>query len=575
MTYMPARSPSGRITVGLLMLGAAACGGGGGSRDINRPSVSAVSPAVDSASAVITANISATFDRAMDANTINATTFVVTGPSGDLAGAVSYDTATDTAIFEPARELEIGQSYTASIARTVRDTLSRTLDAAFIWRFRTGGRIVRVSVNADGVEADGCSFEPLLSENGGIIIFESLASNLVDGDAADLPDVIRKDSQTEDLMLVTADEDGTPADSAASTSPPCSPTTGNNQFPTQFNADLSSDGRYVAFQSDDPDLIAGGGNGFTQVFVKDTQTGAVTLVSATATGLQGNGDSSNPSISNDGRFVVFDSAANNLLDAGIGNDSNGERDVFRKDLETGVIELVSLAGDGVTQGNGESIQPDISADGSVVVFESLANNLLGVAGDINSRRDIYRRNIDTETTLLVSVAADGQQANEDSFAPSVTADGLLVAFHSRATNLSEILPFGGNSQVFLKDMAPAFRTVTLVSVAEDASTQGNGDSQRASISADGRFVAFDSQADNLVPGDTLGVNDVFVKFVGSEEIIRVSVAEDGLTQGNAASMNAAISTDGRYVGFESEASNLVLNDSNGLRDIFRALNDLF
>ena len=512
---MLATSLNSRITVGLLILGAAACGGD--SRDINRPSVSAVSPAEDSASAVITANVSATFDRAMDANTINTTTFVVTGPSGDLAGAVSYDTASDTAIFEPASELEIGESYTGSIAKTVRDTLGRTLDAAFIWQFRTGGRIVRVSVNADGVEADGCSFAASLSENGGIVVFESLAANLLDGDAADLPDVIRKDTQTEDLMLVTADEDGTPADSAASTSPPCSPTTVNNPFPTQFNADLSSDGR----------------------------------------------------------FVAFDSAANNLVDAGPGNDSNGEHDVFRKDLETGVIVLVSVGDDGVTQGDGGSVQPDITADGSVVVFESLASNLLGVGGDINRRRDIYRRNIDAETTLLVSVAADGQQANEDSFAPSVTADGLLVAFHSRATNLNVIPTFGGSSQVFLKDMAPAFRTVTLVSVAEDGSTQGNADSQRASISADGRFVVFDSEADNLVPGDTLRVNDVFVKVLGSDEIIRVSVAEDGLTQGDAASLNASISTDGRYVGFESEASNLVLNDFNGFRDIFRAFNDLF
>ena len=570
---MPETSLSSRITVGLLILGAAACGGG--SRDINRPSVSAASPAEESGSAVITTNVSATFDRAMDASTINTTTFVVKGPSGDLAGVVSYDTATDTAVFDPASELEIGESYTASIARTVRDTLGRTLDATFIWQFRTGGRIVRVSVNADGVEADGCSFATSLSENGGIVVVESLAANLLDGDAADLPDVIRKDTQTEELMLVTADEDGTPADSAASTSPPCSPTTVNDPFPTQFNADLSSDGRYVAFLSDDPDLIASGGNGFTQVFVKDTQTGTLTLVSATANGFQGNGDSNNPTISNDGRFVAFDSAANNLVDAGSGNDSNGERDVFRKDLETGAIVLVSVGDDGVTQGDGESVQPDITADGSVVVFESLASNLLGAGGDINRRRDIYRRNIDAETTLLVSVSADGQQANEDSFAPSVTADGLLVAFHSRATNLSVIPTFGGRSQVFLKDMAPAFRTVTLMSVAEDGSTQGNADSQRASISADGRFVVFDSEADNLVPEDKLGVNDVFVKFVGGDEIIRVSVAEDGLTQGDAASLNASISTDGRYVGFESDASNLVLNDFNGFRDIFRAFSDLF
>jgi hypothetical protein len=350
----------------------------------------AVSPARDSASAVTTANVSASFDRAMDASTIDATTFVVAGPSGDLTGAVRYDTDTDTAIFDPVSELEVGESYTASIAKTVRDTLGQTLDADVIWPFRTGGHIVRVSVNADGLEADGCSFDPSVSEGGGVITFESLASNLVDGDAAGLLDVMRKDTQTGDVMFVTTDETGAPADSAASSSPPCSPITGASPFPTRFNADLSADGRYVAFQSNDPDLIVDGGNGFTHVFVKDTQTGALTLASADATGLQGNGDSNNPSISSDGRFVAFDSAA-----------------------------------------------------------------------------------------------------------------------------------------------------------------------------------------DNLVPGDTLGINDVFVKLVGTDEIIRVSVAEDGLTQGDAASLNASISADGRYVGFESEASNLVLNDANGLRDVFRAFNGFF
>ena len=107
------------------------------------------------------------------------------------------------------------------------------------------------------------------------------------------------------------------------------------------------------------------------------------------------------------------------------------------------------------------------------------------------------------------------------------------------------------------------------------STKAAWTGQRASISADGRFVAFDSVADNLVPGDTLGVNDVFVKVVATDEITRVSVAEDGLTQGDAASLNASISASGRYVGFESEASNLVLNDSNELRDVFRAFNGFF
>jgi Tol biopolymer transport system component len=207
-----------------------------------------------------------------------------------------------------------------------------------------------------------------------------------------------------------------------------------------------------------------------------------------------------------------------------------------------------------------------------VVFESLATNLLGVNGDTNRQRDIYRRNLVAGTTLIVSVAADGRQTNEDSFAPAVTDDGRRVVFHTAATTLNAP---PGISQVFLKDVAPALQTVTLVSVAADGLTLGNGDSQRASISGDGRFVAFDSAADNLVLADSEDVGDVFVKAIASDAIIRVSIAEDGFTEADAPSLNAAISANGRYIVFESDASNLVLDDFNGLRDVFRGINVLF
>ena len=563
------------ITVGLLLLGLVACGGFGGSDDSVRPSVLALSPAQDSASAVVTTDVSATFDRAMNASTIDGLSFVVTGPSGDLTGTVSYDSDTNTAIFDPASELALDETYTASLARTIRDSSGRTLGEAVIWSFRTAGRIVRVSVGADGSEADGCSFDPSLSGTGGVIAFESLAGNLVDDDAVGLPDVMRKDTQSGAVALVSSDENGVPANTPAPSAPPCSPVTQATAFPPQFNADISRDGRYVAFQSNDADLMAGGGNGFTQIFVKDTQTGMLTLISADASGVAGNGHSDNPAISSDGGFVAFDSAATNLLGTGPGADTNGVRDVFRKARSTGAVVSASVADDNVTQGNGDSANPDISPDGAVVVFESLATNLLGAGGDTNLQRDIYRRNVVVGTTLLVSVAADGRQANEASFAPSLTDDGRRVTFHSRATTLIAAPTLGGISQVFLKDMAPAFLTVTLASVGEDGLTQGNGDSQRASISGDGRFVAFDSAASNLIPDDTAGVTDIFVKAIASAAIIRVSVAEDGLTEGDAPSFNATISADGRYVALESDAGNLVLDDFNGLRDVFRAFNRLF
>lgn len=556
---------------GLLVVGLVACGGGDRA-DISAPSVLAVSPAEDGTSAVVTTDILATFDRAMDADSIDLTTFTVTGPSGSLAGIVSYDSDDDTAIFSPLTELLLDETYTATLARTVEDADGLGLGEEFIWSFRTGGAIVRVSVSADGNEGDGCSFGPSLSEGGGIIAFESLAGNLVDDDADGLPDAMRKDTQSGRVTLVSAHEDGVSADTPAPSSPPCSPPTAATPFPSQFNADISPDGRYVAFESDDPDFLEAGGNGFTQIFVKDTETGEVTLISADADGVPGDGDSNNSVISNDGLFVAFDSAASNLLGSGARGDTNGVRDVYRKTRDTGTIVLASIADDNFTLGDGDSVRPDITGDGSIVVFETLATNLLGANGDSNQKRDIYRRNVAVGTTFIVSVAADGRQANEDSFSPRVSDDGRLVVFHSAATTLTAP---PGISQVFLKDMAPAFRTVTLVSVAQAGLTPGNGDSQRASISDDGRFIAFDSTADNLVPGDTAGVTDVFVKAIASGAINRISVAADGFTEGDDASLNAAISADGRYVSYESDATNLVLDDFNGLRDIFRSSNSLF
>ena len=125
------------ISVALLVFGLVACGGFGGSDDSTRPIVLAVSSVQDSASAVVTTDLSATFDRPMNASTIDSASFVVTGPSGDLTGTVSYDSDTNTTIFEPAEDLALGETYTASLARTIRDSSGRTLGEAVIWSFRT------------------------------------------------------------------------------------------------------------------------------------------------------------------------------------------------------------------------------------------------------------------------------------------------------------------------------------------------------------------------------------------------------------------------------------------------------
>jgi Tol biopolymer transport system component len=262
---------------------------------------------------------------------------------------------------------------------------------------------------------------------------------------------------------------------------------------------ISADGRYVAFASGASNLVPGDTNGWADVFVHDQQTGQTSLVSVAADGMQGNGGSWGPSISADGRYVAFTSEASNLVPG----DANGVQDVFVHDRETEQTSRVSLAADG-TEGNSHSAGPSMSADGRYVAFRSWASNL--VPGDTNGMLDIFIHDRQTGQTSRVSVATDGTEGNSHSAGPSISADGRYVAFISEASNL---VPGDTNGQqdIFVHDRQTG--QTSRVSVAADG-TQGNGGSYWPSISANGRYVAFMSEASNLVPGDTNGQQDVFV-----------------------------------------------------------------
>ena len=214
-----------------------------------------------------------------------------------------------------------------------------------------------------------------------------------------------------------------------------------------------------------------------------------------------------------------------------------------------------------TQANDWSIQPAISVDGRYVAFASDASNL--VAGDTNNKRDIFVHDRLTGATTRVSVDSDGAQANNSSFEPGISADGRYVAFASDASNL-----VAGDTNnvrdVFVHDRVTG--ETTRVSVASDG-MQANRASELAAISADGGYVAFHSDASNLVAGDTNNVRDVFVHDRVTGETTRVSVASDG-TQANSSSILPQVSADGRYVTFTSFANNLVAGDSNRAWDVF-------
>jgi Tol biopolymer transport system component len=292
------------------------------------------------------------------------------------------------------------------------------------------------------------------------------------------------------------------------------------------------------------------------------RAGVTKRVSVSSKGAQGDDDSGNfgVAISADGRFVAFDSYATTLVPG----DTNGVPDIFVRDRVRGTTERVSLGPHGVQAegGKGEgSYGPSISGNGRFVAFSSYATNL--VAGDTNGFEDVFVRDRELGTTERVSVGPHGRQSDNASQGAAISADGRFVVFQSDATNL---VRGGGNGQigVYVRDRA---RGVTeLVSVgprgtrADDASFIG-------AISADGRLVAFGSFADNLVPDDTNGSFDTFVRdrLRGTTE--RVSVASDG-TQGNGGSGGPSISANGRYVAFSSEATNLVPGDTNRTEDVF-------
>lgn len=290
-------------------------------------------------------------------------------------------------------------------------------------------------------------------------------------------------------------------------------------------------------------------------------------VSVDSLGNEGDATSDQSAISDDGRYVAFSSDAENLVP----EDTSGRRDIFIHDRLTGSTERVSIASDG-TQANGGSFFPSISGDGRFVAYYSHATNL--VPGDTNGEDDVFLRDRVDGTTERVSVASDGSQGDRGpnffgvgSRFPSISPDGRFITFISNAPNLviGDTIndPFEG-TDVFVRDRM--LGTTERVSISTSGS-EGNGFSGLGAISDDGRFIAFASQASNLISGDTNGRGDIFLHDRVTDITIRVSVASEG-TQANAGSALQSISGDGRFIAFQSSASNLVPGDTNGETDVF-------
>jgi Ca2+-binding RTX toxin-like protein len=308
-----------------------------------------------------------------------------------------------------------------------------------------------------------------------------------------------------------------------------------------------------------------------------------TRISTSVTGAVSNGYSSNAAFSMDGKYVVFESNATNLM-SGLA-DTNASYDIFMRDLQTNVTSLVSAASSGLTNtANSGSYNATFSANGRYVAFESTATNLVAGVTDANGTKDIFIRDLQTNTTSLVSTASSSSTNTANyvysaldnisgSFGATFSADGRYVAFESTATNLvAGVTDTNGRPDIFIRDLQT--NTTSLVSGAAGSSTNSaNYGSYNATFSADGRYMLFESDANNLIAGvtDTNGTRDIFIRDLQTNTTSLVSATAGSLANtADHGSSNAAFSPDGRYVVFDSLANDLVagVTDTNGTRDIF-------
>ena len=353
-------------------------------------------------------------------------------------------------------------------------------------RDRATGITELVSVANDG--SDGATAESLdVSNDGRYVVF---TGTRLDGSISHVDAYVR-DRTTNTTELISVNSDGSPGTANKSAS----------------DVSISGDGRYVAFVSNSADIVNNDTNGVADVFVRDRVSGITQRISIASDGTQANGSSGSSyngtDISADGRYVVFSSTANNL----VSNDTNGKPDLFIHDRTDGTTSRVNLTNDGSQASTGHDGWFDLSSDGRYLVFSSPNSNL--VANDSNGQIDIFVRDLVMNTTERVNIADDGSQTNSLSDYPGISANGRYVSFISMASNLvTGGIPQG--IATFIRDRIA--NTTEMVDIPHDGSVANNLSFGSSAVSGDGRYVAFASAASNLVAGDSdvNGNWDIFI-----------------------------------------------------------------
>ncbi len=404
---------------------------------------------------------------------------------------------------------------------------------------------VRVSVSATGVQASGASQAPRMTPDGTRVAFYSTAPNLIAGDTNTFSDVFVKHLGTQTVTRISVSTGGGQA-----TGP--SGWDGTQVVPS----DISDDGQVVAFCSTATNLVGGDTNGAADVFVRDLSSATTKRVSVSSSGAQATGASKTLALSADGQWVAFSSLANNLTSG-----DNAHEDVFLHQRGNATTILVSVDSTGL-KGVGNSSLPGLSADGQRIVFQSIAGSFDPF--DNNGDLDVFLRDLATSTTTRISAGPGGSSAAGGSFSPAISADGRFIAFASSAPNL---VPGDTNAttDVFVFDTLQS--TTALISTSSSGQ-QGDSISGQPRLNFDGSWCVFESQATNLVTADANGQRDVFVRDLAGGVTTRASLTWDSQPSAGA-SFRPALSADARYVVFDSASSDFVQLDSNGVSDVFR------
>lgn len=406
---------------------------------------------------------------------------------------------------------------------------------------------IRIGGNADSEAVD-------LSGDGYRLAFTSLANDLVAGD----------DNEAADAFVFSMADMKITRVSVASTGAQATPPKHNRDADKWTRAtSISTDGMAVSFTSYADNLVWDDTNKSNDLFVHHLAMGDTERVNVGPDGAQADWDNPQGELSGDGRFVTFYSHATSLAD------DTGCVGIYTRDQMMNTISVESVTYQGHNQ-TGCSYWGDgyaaISADADAVAFTFRGGFLVE---DVSTDYiQVYLRDHATGATELVSMSDEGYEGEGGSAAPQLSNDGQLVAFESKAVNLVSD-DTNGATDIFVRDRLS--NTTQLISVGA-AGEPANGESRDASVSGDGRYVAFVSSATNLVAGDMNEADDVFVFDRETGAMARVSAPEGGEADGG--SMHPVISGNGRVIAFTSSASNLLAGDDNGMDDIFVAPNPL-